>query len=294
MLSRLFAGGARRAASAPAFKATRALCADAELTLNSLVNKNKKQKKRVGRGIGSGKGKTAGRGHKGTYARSGGSVRLGFEGGQTPMYKRLPKVGFNNKNFEFKPMELDLGTLQDWITMGRLEVPEGRMLTMKDLCDAGVVNRQKVLKRGGVVLLARGRNRLTRPLHVEVSRASFKAIRAVEEAGGTVTVSHFNDLSLRALLKPHKFDVLPKRAWPSLKTIPRYLAYSRRGFLAPEVQLRNKELFGAATSEERIRREHEKTREVDEMMRAAHESLATKLEAEAKARAGRAGQDGRE
>lgn len=52
------------------------------------------QKRRVGRGIGSGRGKTSKRGHKGTYARQGGSVRLGFEGGQTPLYRRLPKFGF--------------------------------------------------------------------------------------------------------------------------------------------------------------------------------------------------------
>mmetsp|Transcript_10091 Transcript_10091/g.29930 ORF Transcript_10091/g.29930 Transcript_10091/m.29930 type:complete len:303 (-) Transcript_10091:1523-2431(-) len=249
-----------------------------ELTLNSLVNPNKKTKRRKGRGIGSSKGKTAGRGHKGTYARSGGSVRVGFEGGQTPMYRRLPKVGFNNKNAEFKPQQLDVGVLQDWVTMGRLRVPEGRMITMKELCDAGVVNRTKVLKKGGVVLLARGADRLRMPLHVEVSKASAAAIEAVEAAGGTVTVAHFNKLALRALIKPHKFPILPKRAFPSLKEIPRFLDSSRRGYLSPEVQFRNRALFGAATSEDRLRLEHDKTRETDELLKRAAEDLAKRKE----------------
>eukprot|EP00968_Pinguiococcus_pyrenoidosus_P016331 scaffold1557_cov246-Pinguiococcus_pyrenoidosus.AAC.25 len=249
-----------------------------ELGLHNLRNPWKKNKRRRGRGIGSGRGKTSGRGHKGTYARSGGSIRLGFEGGQTPMYRRLPKIGFNNKKYEWKPVKLQVGKLQDFVTMGRLKVPEDRMLTMEELCNAGVVTRSKVLKQRGVHLLGRGAERVTTKMHVEVSKVTQGAAEAIEAAGGTVTAVHFNKLALRALIKPHKFEVLPRRAFPSLKVVARFLDFSRRGYLSPEIQFRNKQLFGAVTSEERLRNEHEKTREADRLIRTALEQLAERNE----------------
>lgn len=98
------------------------------------------------------------------------------------------------------------------------------------------------------------------PVHVEVTRASQAAIEAIEKAGGTVTCAHFNRLALRALLKPHKFDTeLPRRARPPPKLMPFYLDYDRRGYLSPEVQMRNKQLFGHVTSEETLSEEHKKT-----------------------------------
>lgn len=216
-----------------------------EVRLNSLrpAPGSTKPRKRVGRGIGSGTGKTAGRGHKGTYARQGGSVRIGFEGGQTPLHRRLPKVGFSNamhKN-EFEP--LNVGKLQLWIDMGRLAVPEPdergqKVLTMKDFQKAGLTSKRQMrvkLLGGGV---------LRTPVHVEVSCASKTAIEVVEGAGGTVTCAHYNRLALRALMKPEKFDLalFPKRARPPPKLMPFYLDWEQRGEFSPEVQKRNLEL----------------------------------------------------
>ncbi|KAH8070004.1 hypothetical protein JL721_5547 [Aureococcus anophagefferens] len=169
-----------------------------------------KQAKRVGRGIGSGLGKTAGRGHKGTRSRSGGSVRVGFEGGQTPLHKLLPKCG------------------------------ERELLTTRDLVECGLVSK----KTRGVKLLGGDGSALTARVHLEVSRASRGAIAAVEAAGGTVTCAHYNRLAMRALLKPHKFADrgLPKRARPPPRLMRYYVDDALRGEYAPAVQLRNREL----------------------------------------------------
>lgn len=99
-----------------------------------------KQRKRVGRGDGSGRGGTSGRGHKGAKQRSGKSIPYaGFEGGQTPLYRRLPKRGFSNRRFERRFAELNLDTLAQFVRSGRLAVPADREITMKDLQDCGAV-----------------------------------------------------------------------------------------------------------------------------------------------------------
>lgn len=181
----------------------------------------------MGRGIGSGRGKTCGRGHKGQKAR--GSVRPWFEGGQTPLYKLVPKRGFKNKHAQ--PMNpVNIGKLQDYVDMGRL--PVDKELTIKDLVDAGVTHNVK----HGVKLLAKGE--LTTPLKLKVSRASQTAIKAVEQAGGEISTVHYNRLALRALLKPHKFDIIPKFARPPPKFMPYYTNWKNRGYLSPQAQLR--------------------------------------------------------
>ena len=135
--------------------------------------------KRVGRGIGSGKGKTAGRGHKGAKARSGVSIK-GFEGGQMPIYRRLPKRGFNNifaKNYQ----ELNLGRLQQAIDAGKLD--PAQTIGEAELLAAGVIRR----RRDGVRLLANGN--LTTKVNLAVTGASKSAVAAVEQAGGTVEIA---------------------------------------------------------------------------------------------------------
>jgi hypothetical protein len=92
---------------------------------------------------------------------------------------------------------------------------------------------------------------------LEVSQASSGAIEAIEKAGGTVTCSHFNALAFRALLKPYKFSLLPRRARPPPRLIGYYLDKSKCGYLSPEIQMRNLKLFGAVTSEERYRAQHD-------------------------------------
>jgi large subunit ribosomal protein L15 len=134
--------------------------------------------KRVGRGIGSGKGKTAGRGGKGQTARSGVALN-GFEGGQTPLHRRLPKRGFNNifrKDFT----AVNLGRLQQALDAGRLS-SEGALDGAK-LVAAGVLRRQG----DGIRLLAKGK--LTAAITIEVAGASKTAIAAVEAAGGKVVL----------------------------------------------------------------------------------------------------------
>lgn len=104
---------------------------------------SRKVRNRVGRGIGSGNGKTAGRGHKGQNARSGGGVRLGFEGGQTPLFRRLPKRGFTNINRkEF--------TIVNLSTLNRFE--DGTEVTPELLLETGVISKLN----DGVKILASG------------------------------------------------------------------------------------------------------------------------------------------
>mmetsp|Transcript_8293 Transcript_8293/g.12335 ORF Transcript_8293/g.12335 Transcript_8293/m.12335 type:complete len:268 (-) Transcript_8293:332-1135(-) len=209
------------------------------LTLNNISDNPGaiKSKRRVGRGIGSSKGKTCGRGMKGQKSRAGGSIKPFFEGGQTPFHKRVPKRGFTNKYAT--PMEpLNVGTIQDYIDMGRLNVNSEKTLTIKDLCNAGILTQSRI--KHGVKLLADGSDRIKSPINIEISRASKAAITAIEAAGGTITTVHYNRLALKALLKPHRFDILPKRARPPPKLMPYYTSYENRGYLSPQVQLRNK------------------------------------------------------
>src|SRR3954462_859957 len=133
--------------------------------------------KRVGRGIGSGKGKTSGRGGKGQTARTGVAIN-GFEGGQTPLHRRLPKRGFNNKIFRKDFKVVNLGRLQQAIDAGKLSAAEA--VDAAKLVAAGVLRR----RGDGIRLLAKGE--LKAALTISVAGASQAAIAAVEKAGGKV------------------------------------------------------------------------------------------------------------
>jgi large subunit ribosomal protein L15 len=140
--------------------------------------KARKARKRVGRGIGSGTGKTAGKGHKGQLARSGVSL-LGFEGGQMPLYRRLPKRGFTNifrKNYA----EINLDRLQRAIDAGKIDAT--KPITEGALRQAGLVNG----RYDGVRLLAKGELKAT--LTIEVAGASKAAALAVEKVGGKLVL----------------------------------------------------------------------------------------------------------
>jgi large subunit ribosomal protein L15 len=194
-----------------------------------------KKKRRVGRGIGSSKGKTSGRGHKGQKARSGGSIPLTFEGGQTKLYKLLPKRGMKNKVHEAPMVPLNLETLQNYVEMGRIDAT--RRITLLDLQMAGLFKSNAV--KHGVKLLADGKEHLKQPLDLLVSRASEAAIDAVEQAGGLVTTTHYNRLALRVLLRPHRYqDKFIRQARPPPKWQPYYTNWKKRGYLHPAVQLR--------------------------------------------------------
>lgn len=136
-------------------------------------------RKRVGRGIGSGKGKTSGSGHKGAKARSGVSIN-GFEGGQMPIYRRLPKRGFNNifkKQFDV----VNIGRLQAAVDAGKIDAAQD--VTIDVLRAAGLAGKAK----HGVRLLGKGE--ISAKLSINVQGASKSAVEAVEKAGGSVTVA---------------------------------------------------------------------------------------------------------
>lgn len=137
------------------------------------------RKKRLGRGIGSGKGKTSGRGVKGQKARSGVSLN-GFEGGQLPLYRRMPKRGFVNI-FRKEYAPVNLGALSKAIEAGKLDA--SAVVNEATLRAAGLVNG----KVDGVRLLAKGE--LSQALTIEVTGASAAAVAAVEKAGGSVKVA---------------------------------------------------------------------------------------------------------
>jgi len=144
--------------------------------------------------------------------------------------------------------------IQEFIDMGRLTPKPDGLVTMRDLLTCGIISRV----RDGVKLLAKGKKELRTPIHLEVSRASEGAIAAVEAAGGTVTTVHFNRLALRALTKPLKFELFPRRARPQPSAMGYYLDNSKAGYMSPEIQIRNLKLFGAVTSEQALRDEHER------------------------------------
>lgn len=133
----------------------------------------KTPRKRVGRGDGSGTGTTAGRGHKGQYARSGAQRRAGFEGGQMPLFRRMPKKGFNNTRFAWDFAVINLDTLERYFD-------DGATVTVDAIKEAGIVKNV----RDGVKLLGRGT--VTKKLNVEVERISKTARAAIEAKGGTV------------------------------------------------------------------------------------------------------------
>jgi large subunit ribosomal protein L15 len=140
---------------------------------------SRKTRKRIGRGIGSGKGKTGGRGGKGQTARSGVRIK-GFEGGQMPLHRRLPKRGFKNTKFALKLNEVNLGRIQEAIDAKKLDA--AGTIDAAALIKAGILRRAKA----GVRLLGGGE--IKAKVTLAVYGASKSAVAAVEKAGGTVEI----------------------------------------------------------------------------------------------------------
>jgi len=140
---------------------------------------SRKVRKRIGRGIGSGKGKTGGRGGKGQTARSGVRIK-GFEGGQMPLHRRLPKRGFSNVKFAIKLNEVNLGRVQQAIDVGKLDT--AGKIDADAMVKAGILRRAK----DGVRVLGSGE--LKAKIAISVYGASKSAVAAVEKAGGTVEI----------------------------------------------------------------------------------------------------------
>ena len=131
-------------------------------------------KKRVGRGVGSGLGKTSGKGHKGQNARSGGGVRPGFEGGQLPLFRRLPKRGFSNAMFKVEYATINTSDLEKF--------EDGAVVTPELLKEMGILKKQLA----GVKVLGNGN--LTKKLTVKASKFSASAVEKIEAIGGKAEV----------------------------------------------------------------------------------------------------------
>ena len=138
----------------------------------------RKNRKRVGRGIGSGTGKTSGKGHKGQKSRSGVAIK-GFEGGQMPLHRRLPKHGFNNI-FRKKYSILNIGNIQSLIDSGKID--NKAKINADSLLNNGIMSKLK----DGIKLLGNGE--LKSKIDIEVSIASNSAIKAVEALGGNISI----------------------------------------------------------------------------------------------------------
>jgi len=163
------------------------------MRLNSLkpAPGSKKDRHRVGRGVGSGWGKTAGRGHKGQRARSGGYHKVGFEGGQMPLHRRLPKRGFNS------PTRDDVGEVR----LSELETLQVSEVDLAALQAAGIVSKKAL---GAKIILS---GKLSKKLHVKGDvRASKGARAAIEAAGGSVEVIEVE--------KKEKKEKKPKKPQP--------------------------------------------------------------------------------
>ena len=133
-----------------------------------------KTRKRVGRGPGSGTGKTAGRGENGQNSRSGGGVRIGFEGGQTPLFRRLPKRGFSNARFKKEYAIINLDDLNKF--------KDSAEVTPEILLDMGLVNKAK----DGVKILGNGK--LEKKLNIKAHKFSKSAKEQIEALGGKAEV----------------------------------------------------------------------------------------------------------
>jgi len=146
------------------------------MQLHELNAGSRKKRKRVGRGPGSGLGKTCGRGHKGAKSRSGFKNKRGFEGGQTPLKRRLPKFGFTNPNRQTYQL----------INLDRLEkleqLTDGASLEMQQMLEMGLIRNTKI----PVKLLGRGS--LTKKIKITVDKASRGAVESVTQAGGEVII----------------------------------------------------------------------------------------------------------
>lgn len=146
------------------------------MNLKSVCQKGTKYEvaRRIGRGIGSGSGKTSGRGHKGWGARSGSSRRPGYEGGQMPIYRRVPKRGFTNARFRTEYTVINVDKLEGF--------DDGTEVTLESVLEAGLVSQNTPL------LKVLGNGELTKKLTVRAQKFSKSAADKITSAGGTVVL----------------------------------------------------------------------------------------------------------
>ncbi|WP_185873113.1 50S ribosomal protein L15 [Blattabacterium cuenoti] len=142
--------------------------------------KNKKKKIRLGRGQGSGKGGTCGRGHKGAKSRSGFSRKIGFEGGQMPLQRRVPKFGFKN-NSKKKFIKINLDTIQDYINKKKID--------KKDLFCKEMLIKKNIIKKNYPIKII-GRGTINDLIKIRVNKISKKARNTIEKYGGEILLEN--------------------------------------------------------------------------------------------------------
>ncbi|CAN8070934.1 unnamed protein product [Agarophyton chilense] len=223
--SLVYLRGLRTAANQPRVRDLTKHLKGAALNLSNICDNPGARKKevRVGRGRGSGCGKTSGRGQKGQRARN--SVKLGFEGGQTPLQKRLPKVNTYDP-FAKDIQTISLGRIQRFVDTGRLD-PTNE-IGLNQLVHSGCVRR---IKEG--LRLTESRPGSCSKLNIRVTECSPEAAEQVINKGGQVCVAYYNKLGIRAVVKPFKWTEkgmpLPRFARPPPKSAHRYLDQDEDG-----------------------------------------------------------------
>jgi len=179
-----------------------------DVSINTLRDNtgSKKQPIRAGRGQGSRRPCTAGRGLKGQLSRKSGNTNKGFEGGQTTHWKGVRKYGFTNAAFARTYSLVNLQKLQFWIDTGRLDASQ--KITIASLIESGCAGK---LRRSqvGVKILAEGAERFTHKVDLEVSQASAKSISQIKKNGGSIELLHYNQVGMKYLLHPEKFQSPP-------------------------------------------------------------------------------------
>lgn len=163
----------------------------------------KKKALRVGRGRGGRRGKTGGRGQDGQTGRQGGHIKRGFEGGQTPLYKKVRKYGFTNNGFKRTTQAISLARLQYWIDTGRIDASKPiNMYTLIRSGCAGSIRKRDV----GIKLLSDGAEWFSAKINIELTSASKKAFDTIKAKGGNIKLVYYNRTGLQALLHPEKYD----------------------------------------------------------------------------------------
>ncbi|KAL0485224.1 mrpl15rplO [Acrasis kona] len=200
-----------------------------DIALNTLkyMPYSKKLKKRLGRGRGANHGL---HGNNGQKQRRSVNIPNLFEGGQTPIFKRIPKLRWRNAAFKKKYKPLNLEKLQYFIDTGRIDASSGT-INLFTLRSAGLIGD---VRWPGVKLLASGYDNFTAKIDIEVPRASMSAIKAVENAGGSIRCVYYNKRSLRMLLAPHRYEkhYTESMGMPPPKLFSYYMRKNIRGYLA--------------------------------------------------------------
>lgn len=205
-----------------------------EIALNTLYDNpgSKSKSKRLGRGHGNGKGREAGRGMMGQKSRPSSNIPNGFEGGQTRIYRRVPKFGFKNSAFKLRYEPVSLEKIQYFIDSGR--IAKDGTINLKTLYDSGCITK---IRFPGVKITSIGKDNFQHKIDIEIPRATKKAIQAIEGNGGSVRSVYYSKGALIVMRRQpcgvYNFDeIFAKMAMPPPKLFRYYMRSDIRGYLS--------------------------------------------------------------